>query len=293
MNRLKPHLALIGCNTIWALNYPIYHIILPKDISAIAVLTLSLVTAAILSFIPLLWSRAERVEPKDIKFMVGAAILSGILRKGLVIFGLSYTSPIDASIIGTLIPIVVLILSIIAGIDRFNTTRVIGIILGISGAIAIIASGDSSEGSSSSLTGNILMVIYTFAAALFIVWLQPIFKRYKPITIMRWVYGLSSLMILPFGAAPIAHTNFSALSPHILLLMAVVVILPTFLPNMLLNYALKRVTPTISSIYGYVQPIVAISLSVWLGLDKLGWSTLIYGCLIITGVTAVIRSYHH
>ncbi len=291
MNRFKPHLALFFCNAIWAVNYPLYHLVMSKGVSAAAMLELSLFVAALFSFVPLLWSRGERVRRSDIKYLVAAAVLSGLLRKGLVVFGLSLTSPIEASIIASLLPVMALVISVIMGIDRFTLLRVLGIALGMGGALAVILSGGSSSGSSATLLGNTLMFLYTIAAGFYMVWLQPIFKRYKAITLMRWIYLLSSLMFLPVSISPIIANPFAHLEPHILWMAFFVVVVPTFLPNLLLNYALGRVTPTVSGMYSYSQPVIAIGVSVWLGLGKLHWSTLIFAMIIIAGVALVIRSY--
>ncbi len=290
MKRVKPHLALLLCNSIWAINYPLYHIVIKRGISAAAMLELSLLVAAALSFVPLLWSRAERVERSDIKYLVAAAALSGLCRKGLVVFGLSLTSPIEASIIASLLPVMALVISVLMGIDRFTIGRIAGIGLGMGGAMAVILSGGGGS-SKGALIGNILMFIYTIAAGFYMVWLQPIFKKYRPMTLMRWVYGLSSLMFLPFGITPIMANPFSSMPPHILAMAIFVIAIPTFIPNLLLNYSLSRVKPTVSSIYSYLQPILAIGVSVWLGVGKLHWSTLIFGLVIISGVTLVLRSY--
>ncbi len=292
MNRFKPHIALLLCNSIWAINYPFYHIAMAHGVSPSAMLLLSLMVAAIFSYIPLLWSPAERVERADIKYLVAAAVLSGLMRKGFVIFGLSRTTPIDASIIASLLPIMALVISVIMRIDRFTPKRVVGILLGMSGAIAIIVtSGSSSSKATSALIGNISMLLYTIAAGFYMVWLQPIFKKYKPITQLRWIYSISSIMLLPFALHSTLQIPFSTLSPHLILITIVVVALPTFLPNLLLNYALGRVTPTVSSIYSYLQPVLAIAVSIWLGLGTLHWSTLLFGVVIISGVSLVVRSY--
>lgn len=291
MQRIKPHLALLLANSIWAINYPLYNIIYSHGAKASAMLELSLVVAAVMSFVPLLWSKAERVERGDIKYLIAAAVLSGLLRKGLVIFSLSLTSPVDASIIASLVPITALVVSVVMGIDRFTTPRVVGILLGMGGAMAIILGSNSSAAAHSALAGNLMMVVYTLAAALYMVWLQPLFKRYKPITLLRWVYSLSALMFLPFSAEAVATTHFAGMSTHLLWATIFVIVVPTFLPNFLLNYALGRVTPTISSIYSYIQPILAIVVSVSLGLEKLRWEVIVYGAVIVAGVALVIDSY--
>ncbi len=292
MKQIKPHLALLACNSIWAINYPFYHILYTKaHITAAAMLSLSLLAAALFAFVPLLWSRGERIERADLKYIFAAAVLSGLMRKGLVIFGLSLTSPIDASIIASLLPIMALVISVLMRIDRFTPSRVVGILLGMGGVMAIILSGGKIVGNPSQLSGNLIMLLYTVAAGFYMVWLQPIFKKYKPITQLRYIYSISALMFLPFGLPDIIHFDFSQLPAHYLYLLLFVVLVPTFLPNLLLNYALARVTPTVSSIYSYLQPLLAIGVTLYLGLGRLHWSTLLFGLIIVGGVTLVVRSY--
>ncbi len=291
MKNFRPHIALLLCNSIWAINYPIYHIVMRTGLTAAVTLEISLLVAALLSFIPILWEGTERVERRDIKYLVAAAVLSGLMRKGFVVFGLSLTTPIDASIIASLLPVMALVISVIMGIDRFTLPRILGILLGMGGAMAVVLSGGHSGNAKAALAGNLLMLLYTVAAGFYMVWLQPIFKKYKTTTLLRWVYTLSALMFLPFAAPSLAHTTLSGFSPEMLAMTIFVLVVPTFLPNLLLGYALSRVTPTVSSMYSYSQPIVAIAASVWLGVGKLHWSTFVFGLIIISGVALVIRSY--
>ena len=111
MNRLKPHLALLVCNVLWAMDYPFYNIVLPHYVHPMAMVSASLVATALFSLVPLLWQKAEKVERADIRKLIGAALLIGVLRKVFIMYGLSMTSPIDGSIIDTIVPLLVLALS--------------------------------------------------------------------------------------------------------------------------------------------------------------------------------------
>ena len=112
MNRLKPHLALLVCNVLWAMDYPFYNIVLPHYVHPMAMVSASLVATALFSLVPLLWQKAEKVERADIRKLIGAALLIGVLRKVFIMYGLSMTSPIDGSIIDTIVPLLVLALSV-------------------------------------------------------------------------------------------------------------------------------------------------------------------------------------
>ena len=110
---VKSHLALLLCNIIWACDYPFYNLVLSKYVAPIALVTASLCAAALFSLVPLLWSKAKPIARKDIKTMIGAALLIGVIRKVLLMYGLSRTSPIDGSIIDTITPLLVLLISVV------------------------------------------------------------------------------------------------------------------------------------------------------------------------------------
>ena len=120
---VKSHLAFLLCNIIWACDYPFYNLVLSKYVAPIALVTASLCAAALFSLVPLLWSKARPIARKDIKTMIGAALLIGVIRKVLLMYGLSRTSPIDGSIIDTITPLLVLLISVVLGIDKFTRPR--------------------------------------------------------------------------------------------------------------------------------------------------------------------------
>ena len=290
-SKLRAHSALLICNTIWACNFPIYNLLLGRYIEPLALITASLLATALLSLTPLIWQGGERVEHNDIKLLIGAAILMGLGRKVLLMYGLSRTSPIDGSIINTIAPLLVLGLSVALGIDRFSPSKIIGLILGMGGAIAVIISGGTSSHSHSDIVGNIMIFGCACATALYTVWLKRIISKYRITTILRWIYCCAAIAILPFGWRSLIETNIDTIPPLMRALLLYVVFIPTFLPNLALNYSLRTLPATMSSIYAYIQPPVAIALSMAMGLDHPHADTLLAATIIFIGVGLVIRSY--
>ena len=291
MNRLKPHLALLTCNVVWALDYPFYNIVLPYYVHPMAMISASLIATALLSLIPLLWEQAERVERADIRRLIGAALLIGVLRKVFLMYGLSKTSPIDGSIIDTVVPLLVLLLSVALGIDRFTRPKVAGLVLGMAGAVAVVLTGAAPVHAHSQLWGNLLVFASACATAFYMVWFKRLVGKYRIATVLRWLYCIAAVMALPFGFGEIVHTDFGRIARHALLPTLFVLFVPTYVPNLLLNYALKSVEPTVTSIYTYLQPVLAIAVSVAMGLDRLHFDTLVFAAVIFTGVGLVLRSY--
>ena len=239
MSRFKPHIALLICNIVWAMDYPFYNIVLPHYVHPMAMVAGSLVVTALFSLVPLLWQKAERVARADIRKLIGAALLIGVLRKVFIMYGLSMTSPIDGS----------------------------------------------------HVWGNVMIMLCACATALYMVWFKALVARYRITTVLRWVYCVAAVIALPFGLKEIVHTDYAAIAVHALFPTLFVLTVPTYLPNLMLNYALKSVPATVSSIYTYLQPVLAIAISVGMGLDKLHADTVVFALVIFVGVALVLRSY--
>lgn len=291
MNRLKPHLALLVCNVLWAMDYPFYNIVLPHYVDPMAMVSASLIATALFSLVPLLWQKAEKVARADIRKLIGAALLIGVLRKAFIMYGLSKTSPIDGSIIDTIVPLLVLLLSVALGMDRFTKLKIAGLVLGMAGAVAVVLAGASSAHAHSHVWGNMLIFLSACVTSIYMVWFKRLIARYRITTVLRWLYCAAAVMAFPFGIGPIVHTDFAAIAHHALFPTLFVLMVPTYLPNLMLNYALKTVPATVSSIYTYLQPVLAIAVSVGMGLDKLHADTVIFALVIFAGVGLVLRSY--
>lgn len=232
MNRLKPHLALLLCNVLWAMDYPFYNYVLPRYIHPMALVSASLVATALLSLVPLLWQKAEKVGWADGRKLIGAGLLIGVLRKVFIMYGLSMTSPIDGSIIDTIVPLLVLALSVALGMDRFTKLKVAGLVLGMAGAVAVVLSGAASAHAHSHLWGNVMIFLCACVTSLYMVWFKRLIAKYRITTVLRWVYCAAAVMALPIGIGPIVHTDFAAIARHALFPALFVLIVPTYLPNL-------------------------------------------------------------
>ncbi|MDE6069378.1 MAG: DMT family transporter, partial [Alistipes sp.] len=214
MNKLKPHLALLACNCIWALDFPFYNLLLRGYLRPMALVAASLIATALISFLPLLWERAEHVERADIRKFVGAALLMGVFRKIFLMYGLSKTSPVDGSIIDTIVPILVLLLSVLLGLDRFTKLKVGGLLLGMAGAVAVVLTGASSSHAHSQLWGNVLILLCACVSSVYMVCFKKLVAKYRVTTVMRWLYCTAAIIVLPFSLGDLIHTNYAAMLRH-------------------------------------------------------------------------------
>ncbi|MFI3265523.1 MAG: DMT family transporter, partial [Rikenellaceae bacterium] len=250
--KLNPHVALLCCNGIWGLSYPIYTYALPKHIGVEAMVTITLVATGVLSLCSLLFKRwreeGPKVERKDMPMLILAGLIVVLIRKYFLMAGLSMTSPIDGSVIAALGPIAVLLLSVAVGQDRFSTLKIIGVTLGLVGVLVMLLSNSGHQSASNLLLGNILIMLCVMCTAIYVVWFKDIVAKYSPMTILRWIMTSAAVIILPIGARSVTQVDYSGFDMNMWLLLAYMTLMPTLLPNYLLMYGLKKVKPALSSV---------------------------------------------
>ena len=290
-NVFKAHLGLILSYVIWAVNYLLYKVIMPHYISPYAMTMLAVGVAALLAFGSMLFVPIEPVRRQDILKLVAAAALMGIAKKLFLMVGIQHTSPIDASIIATLGPILVLVISVMFLVDRFTPMKVLGMALVLAGALVVILSGSGMQAPSDKLGGDAVVLLAIVASSFSMVWLKELIMRYKPVTLLRWIYPVAAVMMLPIGLGPLLRTDFSAMPAHVAWIVAYVAVVPTFGPNYLLIYSLHYVKPTISSIYFYLEPVIATAISVAMHMDTLSWDRALASLAVFAGVLLVVLSY--
>ena len=264
---------------------------MPHYITPVALATFAVTVAGLLGLVSLFWGGIEKIDRNDIYKFIGAALLMGIAKKLLLMIGMQHTSPIEASIIATLGPILVLVFSFFFGIDRFTPMKVFGMVLGMGGALLVILSGGGAVTSGEKLMGNLFVVGAIAASSFSMVWLKGLIMKYRPITVLRVYYPMAAVMLLPFGFDSMIHTDFAAMPAEALWMFFYVILIPTFGPNYLLIFSLHYVKPTISSVFFYLQPVGAAILSVALHMDHLTWERVVGALVVFAGVFFVVRSY--
>ena len=254
-NILKAHLALLGANFIYGANYLIAKGVMPNKIGPSAFIFLRIVGAGILFWVIKSFIK-EKVDKKHFPRLILCGFLGVATNQLLFFHGLNLTSPIDASIIITAIPIVVLTFSAILLKERITRNKLLGLVVGGIGAVLLISYGNTSEGTSSVL-GNLLIFLNACSYGLYLVIVKPLMKQYNSLTIISWVFLFGFVFMLPFGLPDILQTDFSAFTPQTYAVVAFVILGTTFLAYLFNIYALNYVAPSVNGSYVYMQPAIS------------------------------------
>lgn len=254
-NIYKAHLALLGANLIYGVNHIIAKGVMPHKIGPSAFVFLRIFFAGILFWIIKSFIK-EKVNKKDFILLAVCGLFGITTNMMLFLHGLSRTSPIDASIIMTATPVIVLILSVFILKERLTSNKIIGIVIGALGAVLLIWYGEKAIGTSSSL-GNLFIFLNACSYSLYLVLVKPLMKKYKAFTIISWVFLFGFIFMFPFGIGDLLATDFSAFTMHTYLTITFVILGTTFLTYLFNIYALTIVSPSVNGSYIYLQPVIS------------------------------------
>lgn len=281
------HLAILAANIIYGANYSIAKAIMPEYIKPFGFIVLRGIGGTLLFWLFHVMFIRERVDKNDFPKLVLGAFLGIAANQMLFFKGLSITTPINAAILMTCTPILVLLAASLILKETITVSKITGIILGIIGALLIIALGKDFSFGSETMPGDFMVFINASLFGVYLVMIKPLMKKYHPLTVNKWVFFFGLLMSLPFGWGEALEINWTVMPPEILAGVVFVVVGLSFFAYLFNSFALSRVSPSTVSIYIYSQPIFATAIAIALGNDSLSALKIIAAVLIFGGVYLV------
>lgn len=278
------HLAVLGANIIYGINYVVAKGIMPDYLEPRAIIFLRVASASIIFWIVSSFFPKEKVARKDL-FKLAYISFFGIALNQIMFFeGLNLTTPINASIIMVGIPIIVMVFSHYIIGDKLTVNKIIGIVFGFLGAAYLILQSGSISFSANTFTGNIFILINATSYGLFLVLVKPLMAKYSPLTIMKWVFLFGVIYVTPVSINLVVAADYGVIPTNIWFSIGFVILFTTVFAYLLNNYSLTSLSPTTNSAYIYSQPVIASIVALSVGKDSLSSAVVIAAALIFTGV---------
>ena len=293
--KLKGHAALWVANIIWGLNAPIGKSVLvsatnPGGVSPFAMSVYRMVGAALLFWGASLLLPRERVTRRDIVLLFFASLFGIQLNQMLFLWGLSLTSPIDTSIIATIVPVLTMVLATLFLREPITWLKAGGVFLGCAGAVILILVSQHGTGHTSSVKGDVLCIISAISYATYLTAFRDVIVRYSPVTVMKWMFLFAAIVAVGIYYRPLVEVDYAVLTPRTWGGIAFVVVGATFISYLMVPIAQRYLRPTVVSMYNYVQPLVAVLFTVAIGLDTFGPTKGFAALCVFVGVWLVTKS---
>lgn len=287
---LKGHGAMLGAEIMWGVMAPVSKIVLASAVTPLLMTNCRVLGAACLFWIASLFTKREHVGHHDLLLLFFASLLGIIFNQGLFMFGLSLTSPINASIITTSSPIITMIVAALFLHEPITRSKLLGVFLGAIGAFVLIVSGQHGGSQGGNVWGDILCLLAQLSFSLYLVFYKGLTSRYSSVTLMKWMFTYSSICLIPFSYNEIIGADWASLSRPVIWGLVLIVFCATFISYLLIPIGQRYLRPTLTSMYNYVQPIVASVVAVCWGMDNFNLLKIIAVVLVFTGVFFVTKS---
>ena len=289
LSALRGHLMLLGAAVLWGCNAPMIKDLQGLGVPALVVADMRAVGAAVAFWVMSLFvGGGERVSVSMLGRLCVAGILCIVLNQVLFTVGVNYTSPIDATVISTMLPIVTMIFAAIILKESITGMKVVGIAVGAAGALTLVFGGGSSVGGG--LVGDALCFTAQVSCALYMVIFSNTIHRYSVVTLMKWLFLFSAIIVTMVTWPSVVAVDYASLPLKAWGEMLFIVFGGTFVSYIFFTDGQKLLRPTVVSMYNYVQPIVATVLSVAMGVGTFGVGKVTSMAMVFAGVYIVTHA---
>jgi drug/metabolite transporter (DMT)-like permease len=287
VSNFRAHSILLFTALIAGINYSVSKVIMPEFVGPSAIIVIRGISASIvfwfLSFVLI----REKIDYRNDFIRILLCAFFGIACNQLLFYeGLNLTTPINASLLQCSVPVFVLIISAIILRERITTLKVLGIFLGASGAVLLLASS-ARQSAHVHYLGDLMIIINALSYAFFMVLIKPLATKYNGLTIVAWIFTLGTMMTLPFGYQEFLQIKWQSMPDYAIWSLTFIVIFSTITVYYLNIVAMKFVNPSVAGIYIYIQLVFTTLIAVWFGKDYLTFEKSFYSLIIFAGVYLV------
>lgn len=283
-----PHLALFAVQVMFG-TWPIVGKIALRGLPSTGLVALRASGAAIAFLILRRFTRPAPIASRsDYARLALYSLLGIVLNQFLFVKGLELSTVINATLLGTAIPVFALLVSIILGYERASLRTIIGMAVSACGVLYLI-DPFRADFSGRTTLGNILLVANTACYGAYIALTQDLLKRYGALNVLAWVFLFGTIGTLPIGGFYLLQTPLDELGAQIWLAVVYIILVPTVGAYYLNAWALARVSPSTVAVYIYLQPLIAFAFApLVLGAQE-RWTarTTVAALLIFCGVALV------
>lgn len=288
---LVAHLCLFFACAFWGLMAPLGKDAMTHGFTGLEMVTFRVAGGAVLFWLTSLFTPREHVPAKDLVMLIGAAVLGLVTNQCCYTMGLSITSPVNASIVTTSMPIFAMLLAFFILKEPITAMKAGGVVLGCAGAVILIATSAAAQSAKvGDLRGDLLCLGAQFSFALYLSLFSRLVRRYSVITVNKWMFTYATALILPFTFGDVVSIHYAAIPLRTWLETGFVVVFGTYVSYILMMVGQHTLRPTVVSIYNYVQPVVSVTVSVLTGIGVFKPAQGAAVLLVCVGVWLVTKS---
>lgn len=271
--KIESHVALLAANTIFGLGVPVTALLLSEWVTPMCYMLARCVGAAAIFWLISWFLPKEKVATNDLLIICLGGLLGFVVSQTLTAWALVYTTPVYFSLLATLTPVATMLLAALVLKEGISRAKTVGVLIGIAGAIIMVAVNWTSGTGKNDLLGIALTILSLLTWVVYLIITRKVSAKYTAVTQMKWVFLVSTIAVLPFAWGELGEQKLlsQAWQWSGVLEMAFIVLFATVLGYFAIPFAMRYLSATTVSTYTNLQPIVASFVAIAIGQDILTW----------------------
>lgn len=286
----RAHLITLGAFVCFGLMSPLCKWAMESGlITGVSMACFRLCGASLLFWLASCFVPRQKIERGDWKHLVIMSLCGMGINQFCYVLGVQYTSPTNACVITTSTPVFTFILSAVFLHAAVTARRVGGLLIAATGALVLILGSQMQGGRSGSPVGDAICLFSQLAVSFYFVFFSGVIQKYHPVVLMRWLFLISAVLTAPLWLHEVCTLPWDQLGMAEIAGSAYVVLFGSFVSYLLMIVGQRHLEPPTVTAYNYIQPIIAATVGILLGVDVLTWQKVVAVFCIAAGVWAISR----
>jgi drug/metabolite transporter (DMT)-like permease len=288
----RAHLSMLAATLLFGANYWIAKGLMPDHLLPMQIIFLRVLGTFIIAWViqmSVKELRVLKIDRADYPLLILSSLMGITINQTMFFTGLNLTTPVDAAIINSANPIIVLVFAAWLLKDRIGASRLSGILLGLAGALLLILLGNPLSLKGGHFTGNMFIVANTAAWSLYIVITKPLMVKYNPLVMMKWMFLIAFIGVFPFTIKQTLEIDFSSFDTYTWFSILYIIICTTFMAYLFVTYSLKGLSSSVVAYYTYIQPIIVAIIGIIFFAERISWIKILSALLVFGGIYFVTR----
>jgi drug/metabolite transporter (DMT)-like permease len=288
----RAHLSMLTATLLFGINYWIAKGLMPNHLLPMQIIFLRVLGTLIIAWIlqmSVKELRTLKIDRADYPRLILSSLAGIAINQMMFFTGLNLTTPVDAAIINSANPILVLLFAAWLLKERIGISQLGGIALGATGALMLVLLGNPLSLKGGNLTGNLFIMVNIAVWSLYLVISKPLMEKYNPILMIRWMFLIGFIAIFPFSIRQAMDINFSSFDSYTWFSLLYIIVGTTFLAYFFITFSLKRLSSSVVAYYTYIQPILVAAIGIIVFAERISWVKIVSGLLVFAGIYFVTR----
>ena len=257
LDRVSPYLLLVMTTLFWGGNFNVARAVL-GEVPPLGLSFWRWMVAWLILF-PFacrpMWRKRHLLA--DYWLLLFLLALSGVtLFNSLVYLGLQSTTAINASLMQSVNPVFIILLSMLLLGHRPHAMQWLGVLVSMAGAVVILMRGDVALLRSLEFaTGDLLVLLAVFLWGVYTVLLRKLPDGLRGMPLLGFTVTLGTLLILPFYVYETWNGRPMVVTPASVASVLYVAIFPSVLAYFFWNHATDRIGPERTGQFSHLIPV--------------------------------------